>query len=110
MAAWERPAPAWLVADPMRLEDAQRALAANGVTAALSLRSDGILVVESDADPGDLAALVAVRSAERDADDADRDVLRAYLDTPPLAVTPAQREAAFRTLIRVTGRLARAVR
>lgn len=104
MTTWIKPAPPWLRED--NLMDLVRALGEKGIVAEASLTSDGMVHVESDADPAAIwAAIAPVKSVMVLADDGDRDVLVAYLAlTTP---TNVQSVAVIKALIRVVGRLAK---
>jgi len=105
MAEYLRTAPAWLTEDT--LEDLERGFAEQGVVVAVSLRRDGVVVIETEATPAAVqAAWVALRrvpSVETTQFGADRDALTAYLALA--APTNAQSVAAIKALIRVVARM-----
>jgi hypothetical protein len=109
MTTHERRAPQWLLDDPDKLGDAQRGLEQRGIVAELSLRSDGTVVIETEASAADIngaiADLVPVLRPERVADQTDREILTAYLANS--APTNAQSVAAIKALIRVVARFVR---
>jgi hypothetical protein len=109
MTTHERAAPQWLLDDPDKLGDAQRGLLERGITADLSLRSDGTILIDTETPETVLTAalrdLVPVLRPEQQADMSDRDILRAYrANTSP---TNAQSVAAIKSLIDVVERLVR---
>jgi hypothetical protein len=120
--------PTWLNED--NIADLERSLNASGLGVQhVSLRSDGMVAVDSDLDPAALmAAAQPVKSALMQTDDGDRDAMTAYLalaspigtDTdranlttyatlPAGTATLAQTQAALTALIRVVTRVSQAV-
>jgi hypothetical protein len=109
MTTYTKQAPQWVIDDPDKLGDAQRGLAAAGITAELSLRSDGTILIDTETPETVLTAalrdLAPVLRPEQQADMSDRDILRAYrANTSP---TNAQSVAAIKSLIDVVERLVR---
>ena len=120
--------PTWVANDGDNLMDLHRALESVGIQG-ISMRSDGMVAVDSDLDPTALmTAVQPVKSAAVLTDDGDRDAMTAYLslaspigtDTeranlstyaalPAGTATLAQTQAALSTLIRVVTRVTQAV-